>query len=101
MLIFRLVFGLLLLASLLCFAMSIGTGQAVWRRRGMVVLKWAAWAWMMARPSASAASLPGRPGSCSRRITISCTCGLGRPGRGRRRPSSSAARCTRPPAGRH
>ena len=41
MLIFRLVFGLLLLASLLCFAMSIGTGQAVWRRRGMVVLKWA------------------------------------------------------------
>ena len=41
MLIFRLVFGLLLLASLLCFAMSIGTGQAVWRRRGLVVLKWA------------------------------------------------------------
>ena len=41
MLIFRLVFGLLLLASLLCFAMSIGTGQPVWRRRGMVVLKWA------------------------------------------------------------
>lgn len=41
MLIFRLVFGLLLLASLLCFAMSIGTGQVVWRRRGIVVLKWA------------------------------------------------------------
>jgi hypothetical protein len=41
MLIFRLVFGLLLLASLLCFAMSIGTGQVVWRKRGMVVLKWA------------------------------------------------------------
>ena len=41
MLVFRLVFGLLLLASLLCFAMSIGTGQVVWRRRGMVVLKWA------------------------------------------------------------
>ena len=41
MLLFRLVFGLLLLASLLCFAMSIGTGQVVWRRRGMVVLKWA------------------------------------------------------------
>ena len=32
MMIFRLVFGLLLLASLLCFAMSIGTGQVVWRR---------------------------------------------------------------------
>lgn len=41
MLIFRLVFGLLLLASLLCFAMSIGTGQALWRRRGILVLKWA------------------------------------------------------------
>ena len=41
MLIFRLVFGLLLLASLLCFAMGIGTGQVVWRRRGILVLKWA------------------------------------------------------------
>lgn len=41
MLIFRLVFGLLLLASVLCFAMSIGTGQPVWRRRGILVLKWA------------------------------------------------------------
>ena len=41
MMIFRLVFGLLLLASVLCFAMSIGTGQPVWRRRGITVLKWA------------------------------------------------------------
>ena len=41
MLVFRLVFGLLLLASVLCFAMNIGTGQPVWRRRGIVVLKWA------------------------------------------------------------
>jgi hypothetical protein len=41
MLVFRLVFGLLLLAALLCFAMSIGTGQLVWRRRCIVVLKWA------------------------------------------------------------
>jgi hypothetical protein len=41
MLVFRLVFGLLLLAALLCFAMSIGTGQPVWRRRGILVLKWA------------------------------------------------------------
>jgi hypothetical protein len=41
MLIFRLVFGLLLLAALLCFAMGLGTGQVVWRRRGVVVLKWA------------------------------------------------------------
>lgn len=41
MLLFRLVFGLLLLASVLCFAMGVGTGQPVWRQRGMVVLKWA------------------------------------------------------------
>ena len=41
MLLFRLVFGLLLLASVLCFAMSVGTGQPVWRRRGIVVPKWA------------------------------------------------------------
>ena len=41
MLIFRLVFGLLLVASVLCFAMSVGTGNAAWRRRGVVVLKWA------------------------------------------------------------
>ncbi len=38
--IFRLVFGLLLLAGLLCFAMYIGTGQTVWRRRGLVIVKW-------------------------------------------------------------
>jgi uncharacterized membrane protein YdfJ with MMPL/SSD domain len=37
---FRLVFGLLLVASLVCFAMYIGTQQTVWRRRGTVVLKW-------------------------------------------------------------
>ena len=41
MMIFRLVFGLLLLAAVLCFAMGIGTGQLVWRRRGILVLKWA------------------------------------------------------------
>ena len=40
MVFFRLVFGLLLMASLLCFAMYIGTSQVVWRRRGVVVLKW-------------------------------------------------------------
>lgn len=40
MLLFRLVFGLLLVASLLCFAMYVGTSQIVWRRRGIVVLKW-------------------------------------------------------------
>lgn len=40
MVFFRLVFGLLLVASVLCFAMYIGTNQLVWRKRGVVVLKW-------------------------------------------------------------
>jgi hypothetical protein len=40
MVIFRLVFGLLLLAGLLCFAMYVATGQAVWRQRGLVIVKW-------------------------------------------------------------
>ena len=40
MLAFRLVFGLLLFAGLLCFAMYIGTRQVVWRRRGIVIVKW-------------------------------------------------------------
>lgn len=40
MLVFRLVFGLLLLASLLCFAMYLGTRLPVWRTRGVLVLKW-------------------------------------------------------------
>jgi hypothetical protein len=39
-LVFRLVFGLLLVSGLLCFAMYIGTGQPVWRRRGIVIVKW-------------------------------------------------------------
>ncbi len=38
--IFRLVFGALLLAALLCFALYIGTQQRVWLQRGLVVLKW-------------------------------------------------------------
>jgi hypothetical protein len=40
MLIFRLVFGLLLVAGLLSFAAYIATGQVVWRRRGIVIVKW-------------------------------------------------------------
>ncbi|MFM7505681.1 MAG: hypothetical protein ACKO3M_03795 [Rubrivivax sp.] len=40
MMLFRLVFGLLLVAGLLCFATYIATGNAVWRRRGIVVVKW-------------------------------------------------------------
>lgn len=40
MMIFRLVFGLLLVSGLLCFAMYIGTGQAAWRGRGLLIVKW-------------------------------------------------------------
>jgi hypothetical protein len=40
LLVFRLVFGLLLVAGLLSFAIYVGTGQAVWRRRGVVIVKW-------------------------------------------------------------
>jgi hypothetical protein len=37
---FRLVFGGLLLAGLLCFAMYVGTREVAWRRRGLVIVKW-------------------------------------------------------------
>ncbi|MFM1855963.1 MAG: hypothetical protein RLZ83_1272 [Pseudomonadota bacterium] len=40
MLLFRLVFGLLLVAGLLCFAAYVATGRAVWRRRGIAIVKW-------------------------------------------------------------
>ena len=40
MLIFRLLLGLLLAAGVLCFATYIATGQLVWRRRGVVIVKW-------------------------------------------------------------
>ena len=40
MLIFRWIVLLLMVAGVLCFAMYIGTGQVVWRRRGTVVVKW-------------------------------------------------------------
>lgn len=40
MLIFRLVFGLLLLAGILCFGVFAATGQPRWRQRGMVIVKW-------------------------------------------------------------
>jgi hypothetical protein len=40
MFLFRLVFGLLLVSGLLCFAMYLGTRQPVWRRRGIVLVKW-------------------------------------------------------------
>jgi len=40
MLVFRLIFGLLLVGALLCFAMALGTGQPLWRQRGVLLLKW-------------------------------------------------------------
>lgn len=40
MMLFRLVFGLLLVAGVLCFAMYIGTRQIVWRQRGLLIVKW-------------------------------------------------------------
>lgn len=40
MLIFRLVFGLLLVAGVLCFAAYIATGRVVWRQRGLLIVKW-------------------------------------------------------------
>ena len=40
MMIFRVVVALLMLAAVLCFAMYIGTGQTVWRQRGLIVVKW-------------------------------------------------------------
>jgi disulfide bond formation protein DsbB len=40
MLIARLIFGLLLVAGVLCFAMYAGTGQARWRSLGWRIVKW-------------------------------------------------------------
>jgi hypothetical protein len=40
MVIFRLVFGLLLVAGILCFAMYIGTRDRQWLQRGLVIVKW-------------------------------------------------------------
>ncbi len=41
MLVFRLVFGLLLVAGLLNFAVYVATGRVAWRRRGILTIKWA------------------------------------------------------------
>ena len=40
MLIFRLVFGLLLLAGILCFGVYVVTREERWRQRGIVLVKW-------------------------------------------------------------
>jgi hypothetical protein len=37
---FRLVFGLMLLAAIGCFGMSLVTRDPMWRRRGVLILKW-------------------------------------------------------------
>jgi hypothetical protein len=40
MLVLRLVFGLLLAAGLVSFAIYVATGNPVWRQRGLVIVKW-------------------------------------------------------------
>ena len=40
MMIFRLVFGLLLVSGLLCFAAYVATSDVAWRRRGIIIVKW-------------------------------------------------------------
>lgn len=40
MMVFRLIFGLLLVAGLLCLATYIATKNPLWRRRGLVIVKW-------------------------------------------------------------
>ena len=40
MLVLRLVFGLLLAAGLVSFAIYMATGNPAWRRRGIVIVKW-------------------------------------------------------------
>jgi hypothetical protein len=39
-LVLRLIFGLLLAAGLISFAIYVATGNPVWRRRGLVIVKW-------------------------------------------------------------
>ena len=40
LLILRLVFGLLLAAGLISFAIYVATGNPAWRHRGLVIIKW-------------------------------------------------------------
>lgn len=40
MLIARLIIGLLLFSAVVCFVFSIATGQARWRRMGIIIIKW-------------------------------------------------------------
>ncbi len=41
---FRIVFGLLLVSGLLCFAAYAYSGNAAWRRWGIVIVKWTVFA---------------------------------------------------------
>ena len=40
MLILRFIVGILLVSGLLCFAVYIGTREPIWRRRGIVIVRW-------------------------------------------------------------
>ena len=40
MLVIRLIFGLLLVAGLLCLGMAITTRDPRWRQRGIVIIRW-------------------------------------------------------------
>ncbi|HRI17736.1 MAG TPA: hypothetical protein PL196_04355 [Burkholderiaceae bacterium] len=40
MMVFRVLFALLMVAAVFCFAMYAGTGQVRWRRSGLRILKW-------------------------------------------------------------
>jgi hypothetical protein len=42
MLLLRLVFGLLMVAGVLCFAMYVATSAPVWKQRGLILIKWTA-----------------------------------------------------------
>jgi len=41
MLVFRWILLLLLIAGILSFAMYVGTGNVLWRQRGLTIVKWA------------------------------------------------------------
>ena len=40
MLMIRLVFMLLMVAAIACVAAYMATGQVIWRRRGLLIVKW-------------------------------------------------------------
>ena len=40
MILFRLVFGLLMVTAVLCFGVYIGTRNRLWLQRGVLIVKW-------------------------------------------------------------